>query len=89
MKSASYITRLFKGYKIVSSYTERTSDNIGKIVKSTWYRFKLTKRDSVNCIYDIYIIDDSAVLTAKQRREQAQAKELIKALQALPKYKGE
>ena len=84
MKSASYITRLFKGYKIVSSYTDHI--NIAEI---TWYRFKLTKRDVVNCIYDIYIFDDSAGLTAKQRREQAQAKELIKALQALPKYKGE
>lgn len=84
MKSASYITRLFKGYKIVSSYIDHINND-----EITWYRFKLTKRDSVNCIYDIYIISDDAVLTAKVRREQAQAKELIKALQALPKYKGE
>lgn len=80
MKSANYIARLFKGYKIVTSHVEVI---IGKF---TWYRFKLTKRDSVNCIYDIYIRPKETLDTTKERREQAQAIELVQALQALPRY---
>lgn len=80
MKSAAYIARLFKGYKILTV----SEDIIEKVF--TWYRFKLIGRGGVTCTYDIYIYLDQNALTAKARREQAQAKELVQALQALPRY---
>ena len=80
MKSAAYIARLFKGYRIDSTHVEVIMGEF------TWYRIKLTKRDVVTCIYDIYIRPDDTVETAKGKREQAQAKELVQALLALPRY---
>ena len=80
MKSRQYIRRLFKDYKILTEHVETIEKTI------TWYRFKLTKYGTVNCIYDICIRLPIDLSTAKERRENDQAWELVKAIETLPRY---
>ena len=79
MKSAAYIARLFKGYKVLSHEVQRDKTNI-------WHIFKLTRYNGdIIARYYIHLIEIEGY-TGKEGREQAQAKELVQALHAFPRY---
>ena len=82
MKSAAYIQRLFKDYRVLNYRKER-----GVYTDYVIHSFELKHRSlNVTCRYDVMIYDDLSNFTAKGKREQAQAAELVMALDGLPRY---
>ena len=82
MKSALYIQRLFKDYYVVEYRKSR-----GPCDDYVFHTFRLAhRRLNVTCRYDIMIYDDLSHFSAKEKREQMQARELVLALDALPRY---